>query len=351
VKKVVLAVAIATLSISLTACKSTPVDPIVKAERSLEKDVTPVEALETTAKGKEKLDKARYMAKNLMGYEDRIEFTKSLKDEVVGWSPLNTSIGFAASAAITGNPFSVEGSGTAVGVTFALDALSFIFDGAAERIGQMWIPAEINGQKITSELMAQDAAYEQTMLVVEKTMAKFGYELVPVGMVTAESIGKGTEGLREGSHLVDAVVTDATREVFNANKPYPYAPERLLLMVSDAPYKKIEKPDPLTALVLGFEPAYESRHMGATIKIFGGIKKDASGNVVRTKAGDVEFDDANRELWMTSFGRDIYREISSQMPWVQGEDESYRRAIMVGGEAYAFFSTSPTGFINGRFNN
>jgi hypothetical protein len=85
--------------------------------------------------------------------------------------------------------------------------------------------------------------------------------------------------------------------------------------------------------------------------MFGGVKKDSSGAVIRTKVGNVELDDAERDLWMTSIGRDINRDISSQMPWVQGEDENSRRAIVAGGEVYTFFSTSPSGFINGRFND
>jgi hypothetical protein len=349
-KKIVV-VAMASLTMNLMACKSTPVDPVIQAESILLDDITPTEALESTKQGKEQLDKVRYMAQNLMGYGDRKEFTKSLSDEVEGWSPLNTSIGFAASSAITGNPFSVEGSGTAVAVTFALEAVSFIFDGAAEEISQMWLPSEVGGREITSTLMAQDVALEQTLRVLETTMTKFGYELSPIGIMAAGSIGEGTEGLREGVHMMNAVVTDATRAVFKENKPYPYAPERLLLIVGDFPYKKVEKPDPLTALVLGFEPAYESRYAGASIKMFGGVKKDLSGAVIRTKVGNIEFDDAERDLWMTSYGRDINRDISSQMPWVQGEDENSRRAIVAGGEVYTFFSTSPSGFINARFNN
>ena len=347
----IVVVAMAALTMNLMACKSTPVDPVIQAESILLDDITPTEALESTKQGKEQLDKVRYMAQNLMGYGDRKEFTKSLRDEVVEWSPLNTSIGFAASSAITGNPFSVEGSGTAVAVTFALEAVSFIFDGAAETISQMWLPREVDGKEITSTLMAQDVALAQTLSVLEATMAKFGYELSPIGIMAAGSIGEGTEGLREDVHMMNAVVTDTTRAVFKENKPYPYAPERLLLVVGDFPYKKVEKPDPLTALVLGFEPAYESRYAGASIKMFGGVKKDSSGAVIRTKVAGVEVEEAEIDLWMTSYGRDINRDISSQMPWVQGEDENSRRAIVAGGEVYTFFSTSPSGFINGRFNN
>jgi hypothetical protein len=340
---------VALVSLGLSACKSTPVDPAYQKELVLQNDVTSTEVLESTPQGKERLDKVRFMSQNLMSYSDRKEFKKGLEGEVASWNPTNTALGFAASSAITGNPFSTRGSATAVSVTFALNALSFVLDGSAEKISQLWLPARVDGVEITSELMAQEVAFQQVEDVLENTVLSFGYELQYLGSISKEVDGEKVANSR--GHIYNAVVTDATREVFDANKDYPHAPERLMFLVGDHPYKKIEKPDPLQTLVLGFEPAYESLHNGASITILGGTKKDENGNpVVKTVQG-FSYNHVELDLWMSALGRDMYRVISGQMPWVQGEDENNRRLIVAGGEAYTFYSTSPDKFISGRFEN
>ena len=116
-------------ALTLAACGSTPADPNIEAERNLLKQTTKVSEITSTKEGKQYIDSTRYLARNLMGSDDRKELAKIILNESPDWYIAEPLAGFAAASVLTDNPFSLEGSRTAVTVTAALEFATYIFDG------------------------------------------------------------------------------------------------------------------------------------------------------------------------------------------------------------------------------
>jgi len=326
--------AIAT-TLVLTACKSTPADPSIEAERNSLNQVTLVTEIEATAEGSQAINSTRYLARNLMSTEDREELRKKIASEAPGWNPANATIGFIGSAALTGNPFSVEGGTTSVSIKAALDLASYVFDGAHEKIGQMWLPKNVNGITIESPEQAKSIAEQLTVDALNKAYDKLGYDLHYSG-----TMQNGYNKLYSG------VLRDNSQAT-----ALPKKPKHIVAILTTLEYKEVDKVDPVEALALGFTPAYHSSPAGHQITILGGHKTDANGNVEMMKSEDGhDVVSVQKSLWQTATGRNLYREISKELPWVQGDDSMNNRYVVHNGSVYSFFSTSPTGFLNKRID-
>ncbi|MDI4651614.1 MULTISPECIES: hypothetical protein [Pseudoalteromonas] len=318
------------IALSLSACKSTPVDPAKLAEKESLSKVTLVKDIEVTPTGSERINKTRYLARNLMGTKDRKELAQRIANESPGWNVAEPTIGFIGAAALTGNPMSLEGSSQAVTIGAALDMASYIFDGSKEKIGQIWLPSEVNGKTIDTPEQAKTIAVELTFEALKTAFSNHGYDIKESG-----TMSKGYNLIYSGTLRPDANTSD-----------FPNKPKHILAIVTSIDYQKIETIDPIEALSLGFKPAYRSSPAGHQITILGGHKVDENGQTLTatTESGH-EIVDVQEVLWQKAIGRSLYRDISKEIPWVQGDDSYGNRYVVHNGYVYSFFSTSPNIFL------
>lgn len=321
------------LTLSLSACNSTPKDPVDEAEKLSLNQTTDISAIEATPEGAQKVNSTRYLARNLMGVEEREKLRNKIAQEAPSWGIRNTTIGFIGSAALTGNPMSVEGGMTTVAITAALDVASYIWDGSLDIVGQMWLPKEVNGVTIESPEQAKVIASQLTVEAIRKAYQKLGYDFEFTG-----TLKNGYQKLYSGTLREDANTTDV-----------PYKPKYIVAIFTQTEYEAMDSVDPVEELSLGFTPAYRSSPAGHQITILGEHKTDANGNVVMTKSEDgYDVVAVQKLLWKTAVGRELYREISKEIPWITGNDTNFNRYVVHNGEVYSFFSTRASGFLNER---
>lgn len=322
-------------AITLVACSSTPVDPNVAAERNLLKQTTKVSEITSTKEGKQYIDSTRYLARNLMGTDDRKELAKIILKESPDWVIAEPLAGFAAASVLTDNPFSHEGSLTAVTVTAALEFATYIFDGSKDAVATLWLPKTVNGVTIKSASQAKEIGLELTKDALTKAFDKRGYDIRFAGT------------LNDG---INKVYTGELRADYQ-NTSTPSQPKYIMAMATVFDYIEIEENDPVEQLALGFTPAYRSTEAGHQITILGGHRLDDNGKIVMDPLDEgTEVVSPNQNLWATALGRDLFRDISKDLPWVQGYDQFNKRFVVRNGDVFSFFSTSPTGFLNKRID-
>ncbi|APD91580.1 hypothetical protein BM524_18245 [Alteromonas mediterranea] len=320
----------------LTACESTPPPPHLALEKENISKVTPIASLESKAENKQKIDKVRYLARHLMGVEQQELFINNLQQKITEWDYSNTTIGFLASSAITGNPLSSHGLSTANQVEAALNIISYFADGSKDVIGQMWLPREVDGVEITSEDQATKEAERLSLNAIAFSLDKLGY-----------SKPKYVGTLKEGA------IKLYTAELINKypNPKFPLQPENLTVLQLVMAYDEVKSPKQFDKLALGFTPAYQSTIAGHQIILMGGEKFDSEGNLVMaTSESGQKFPEPKQDLWMTSIGREFFRKVSSQIPWIQGKDLIGNRALVYNSEIYTFFATRANSFISSRID-
>ncbi len=302
------------LTILLTACKSTPPPPHIALEKENLKIVTSIKTIESSPEGKQKVDKARYLARHLMGTEQQQKLINNLKGEITEWDYTNTAISFVASSAITGKSLSRQGSSTALRVHAALDVIDFFFDGSKDGIGQMWLPKEVDGQQIKSAEHATKEAERLSIEAISKSLTSLGYSI-------PQYVGTITQGRIK-------VYTSKLTIPLETNQ-FPLQTQHLTVLQLVMDYEDVKAPSLLDELALGFTPAYRSSIAGHQIILMGGDQFDANGSLIMEKSETgQEFPSPKQELWMTSIGREFFRRVSNELLWIQGKDKMSNRTLV-----------------------
>lgn len=319
----------------LAGCNSTPLTQNELMERELLNKVTPVESIIQTPEGLERINKTRYLARNLMGSEDRKNLTTTLQSEAVRWDPTAPAIGFLGSAVLTGNPFSLEGSSKAIRIGTIVKVADMFFDGSIDVIGQSWLPDTYNNTPIETAEEANQIAIKTSIEAVLNTLQKEGY--------TANHLGTfDTDGLVQ---LVTATLNE------QQELSTPAKPENIVVLVTIVGYKAIEAEDYLETLSLGFRPAFTSHQAGHQIHILGGSRFDENNNVVmETTPSGFSIVEAQSNINNTALGRTFLRDISNQIPWVQGSNTVKGRYVVHNGKYYSVLSTTYSRFLKNQID-
>ena len=330
------------LVLSLTACQTT--DPVWDAEQDLQTNEVNVDQLE-----KENIDKVQYLARDLMASKERKILTQRLSNEASTWDHTSVTAGFVGATVLTGNPFSGKGSTMSAGIMMGLDALNFVFDGAADDIAKYWMPNKTVEGDFLSVEEATIVSREKVREVLNNTYSAMGIALFC------------TDGCASNDYIsiYRADLSEGTIADLKSKYGYIYVPKTIQVVTTLAPLHEIKEEDAIESLALGFKPAYVSGYNGFRIHAFSGVNLDEQGNeitlkakVENTSATEIEYFSTKYKMIESQFGRDVNRKISRQLPLVQGGTTyNKHKYITYNGEMYKWYVARDNRFIDAKVLN
>jgi hypothetical protein len=338
-KNLTITIILALTLIYITGCKST--DPIWDAEQEI--TTNEIEFDDFDKQQVEEAEKAEYLARYLMSSEERAKLTNTLMEKASTWDHTSVSAGFFGSAILTGNPFSSGGSAMAGGIMMGLDIITaFMPDGSLDDTGRFWLPAEVDGVKLT-EKQASFIAREKMINALLATYSEFGIEL------TCVSFCVGPEA--KGERLYRADLTQSQVDGIKAKFGYTYVPRTIQVFASLQDMFTIKNEDKLESLALGFKPSFVSGSNGFQVKAYGDYVVKSNGDpVMQTKfEGYLDQSTYLKPLFVLAgarIGRDIERSLSRKIPWIKGTDDyKIDNYVVYNGKFYRFFAPTDYSFI------
>lgn len=322
--------------LSLIGCKAT--HPDWNKDDGIEHQII------NSAEIQERIEKSEYLARSLIGVEQRQKYVQKLMNEdVSGWDSSNAMAGFVG-ASLVSNPFSASGASTAAGITMALDVLSFFTDGSADKISQIYVPKKSPEGEIFTKETATTYARAEVHKALFKAFAENGMELKCYSM--CEDIGKFRFYLIE--------LSDDQVNALKA-KGYAYVPHEIQVKAFLFDLLEKKKTDPIESLALGFEPAFLSGYGGFNIEIGATIRRNFSDEkmeVVYSDVNGLEGYQMKHPLEKTHLGRDLLRSITKRVPWVYGNDSNLEgKYVVFGGHVYDWDIANAYTFIEGEIIN
>jgi hypothetical protein len=342
--KKILPIALICIS-GLSSCKST--DPIWDAEQEI--TTNEIEFDDFDKQQLEEAEKAEYLARYLMSSEERAKLTNTLMEKASTWDHTSVSAGFLGSAILTGNPFSSGGGAMAGGIMMGLDIITaFMLDGSIDDTGRFWLPAEVDGVKLT-EKQASLIAREKMINALLATYREFGIEL------TCVSFCVGPEA--KGERLYRADLTQSQVDGIKAKFGYTYVPRTIQVFAYLQDMFTIKHEDKLESLALGFKPSFVSSSNGFQVKTYGDyvVKPNGEPEMQTKFKGNIDQSTYLKPLFVLAgarIGRDIERSLSRKIPWVKGtRDYSIDNYVVYNGGFYRYGGATDYSFVDEKILN
>jgi len=322
--------------LSLLGCKAT--SPDWDKDKDIEHNVI------NSPKIEERIEKAEYLARSMIGVDQRQKYVSNLmKKDVPKWDSTSTMLGFAG-ASVVSNPFSSSGASTAAGITMGLDVLSFFADGSADKISQIYVPkTSPSGESFTKE-SATTYARSQVHKALSEAFDDNGMKL------TCYSNCKGDGKYRY--YLIE--LSDTQMNKLKA-KGYPFVPREIQVktFLHELLERKIN--DPIESLALGFEPGFLSGYGGFNIEFGATIRRNFSDEKMEVIYSDFEGLKGYKmkhPLEKTQLGRDLLRSFTKRVPWVYSNDSNLKgKYVAFGGHVYDWNIATAYTFIEGEITN